>query len=400
MCSADGDGGFGRRRVIGLSGGLVFGALGVASCGGNAGPVPSASASRLGGALGALGVNVNGEPASVTDQELRALDDIWVRGFVPTRKLDASSPQEQPMVRRLLDLSSGGFRTVLSLKFPYAGGPVPVPGDPAMRTELRRLDRLLPAVLGKVDVLVIGNEPFIESRRADQRSGRLNAFYEHIARHVVRHKAASGTTRFYMGALNHLDEPAWRTPATDRWMAFARRTPQIDGVDMHPHLSRPGADRRYLDYVVPRLRDDQTFLVTEFSLVLFWKRHLRDPVAGEFAGRYHLSPSTTVAQLIEQAIDDPFPQRKWTDFLTMTPWFHNHIGFLRDQVHRFRRTGRLAVATYGVTQGPSMVEHFNAGSTPWLLNSLYCPYTVRRQADGLPGGNLPWIRQFRNLQNQ
>lgn len=384
-----------RRWFLGASGGLALGALGAASCGGPGGTgdterpaVPSSS--------GALGANFNGEPTSVTDQELSDLGDKWARGFVPTRELDAGSASAQPTVRRLLDLSAHGYGTVLSLKFPYDRKPIPAPGDAAMRTELRRLDRLLPAVLGKIDILAIGNEPFIESRPADQRSGRLNAFYEYIAGHIVHHGAA-GRTRFYMGALNHLENPAAHTAATARWMSFVRKTPQIHGVDIHPHLAEPGTDRAYLDYVLPKLRDDQTFLVTEFSLVRFWKRHLGDRVARPFARRYGIDPSTPVWQVIRQAIDDPFAQRKWTDFLTMTPWLHAHAGYLREQVGRFRKTGKLAVATYGVTQGPSMVKNFTADSTPWLLNSLYCPYTVRRRPDGLPGGNLAWRRQFRDL---
>lgn len=390
------DGAFDRRRLFGLSGALLLGGLATASCTGHADPrKPSVQAPPPNGVLG---VNFNGEPASVTDRQLQDLTDTWVRGFVPTQKLDNTAAQEQPTVRRLLDLSSRGFGTVLSLKFPYSGKRVPEPGEPAMRRELHRLDELLPAVLGKVDILVIGNEPFIESEHDDQNSGRLNAFYEHIAQHVVHHKAAPGKTQFYMGSLNHLDDPAWRTAATERWMTFTRETPEIRGVDIHPHLPDPGADRQYLDYVLPKLRDDQKFLATEFSLVLFWKKHLKDPVAAEFAQRHHIDPQKKVWQVVKQAIDEPFPQQKWDDFTTMTPWLHDHAGYLREQLERFRRTGRLAVATYGVTQGPSMVEHFNAGSTPWLLNSLYCPFTVRRRGNGLPGGNLGWVQQFRDAQ--
>ena len=217
-----------------------------------------------------------------------------------------------------------------------------------------------------------------------------------IAAHVVAHRGASGT-RFYLGALNHLENPKARTPATGRWLAFAKKNERIQGVDIHPHLAVPGTDRRYLDYVLPRLRPGQTFLATEFSLVRFWQKHLGDPIAPRFASAYHLDPSLKVWQLIKQAIDEPFPQRKWTDFWTMTPWLHAHAGYLHDQVTRFRRTGRLAVATYGVTQGPSMAKNFGPDSTPWLLNSLYCPYTVHRAPAGPPGGNLAWQRQFRDL---
>jgi hypothetical protein len=169
-------------------------------------------------------------------------------------------------------------------------------------------------------------------------------------------------------------------------------------VDIHPHLPAVSAAQAYLDYILPRMRADQTFLATEFSLVLFWLKHLRDPVPGEFTSRYGLPSGTAAWQVIADSIQHPFPQPKWDDFLSMTPWFASHCNFLRDQIGKFRATGRLAVATYGVTQDAGMVAHFGPDSTPWLLNSLFCPYTVRPGPAGLPGQTSRWIEEFRALQ--
>ncbi|NIY67568.1 hypothetical protein [Streptomyces malaysiensis] len=104
-----------------------------------------------------------------------------------------------------------------------------------------RVDRVLHAVLDTVDVLAIGNEPFIESLPRDRRSGALNRFYETVAEHIVayrkKHFPSRCRTRLYMGAFNHLDKPDGRTAATDRWLSFTRRTQEIEGVDIHPHVS-------------------------------------------------------------------------------------------------------------------------------------------------------------------
>jgi hypothetical protein len=81
-----------------------------------------------------------------------------------------------------------------------------------------------------------------------------------------------------------------------------------------------------------------------------------------------------------------------------SPWFQANSDFLRDPVQSFRRTGRLAVATYGIGQDAAMVRDFGPGSTPWLFNSLFCPYTVQPGADGLPGRNRTWTEAFRALQ--
>lgn len=349
-----------------------------------------------------IGVNFNDMTDWANFAELRAVSATWLRGFFDMPGADNGSVASQPVLRTLLEASARGYGTVLSLKFPYSRQPMPAPGSPAMATALRRLDAVLPTVMGIVDILIIGNEPFIECRAQDRDSRALNVFYETLARHVIAyrqlHGGVSSRTRLYMGALNHLDLPSWRTAATERWMAYVRDTPDLDGTDIHPHLPAPGAGAAYLDYILPRMRADQTFTATEFSLVLLWRQHMHDPVPADFASRYGLPPGTVAWQVIEDSIRRPFQQRKWDDFLSMTPWFADNSGFLRDQAAKFRATGRLAVAGYGITQGRSMVANFGPQSTPWLLNSLFCPYTVESAPDGLPGQTHPWVEEFRALQ--
>ena len=65
---------------------------------------------------------------------------------------------------------------------------------------------------------------------------------------------------------------------------------------------------------------------------------------------------------------------------------------------RFRATGKLAVATYGITQDNDMVAHWGATSTPWVLNSLFCPKTVQNAQNGLPGQTTNWADEFRAVQ--
>ncbi|KAA9157976.1 hypothetical protein FPZ12_023865 [Amycolatopsis acidicola] len=312
---------------------------------------------------------------------------------------DKENPAESASIKALLSAAQRGYRTVLSLKFVYFKQAIPTAGSGAMATASRRLDDVLAAVLDKVDILVIGNEPFIECQDADRGSDRLNEFYETLARQAIAYRDRNGgKTRLYMGALNHLDQADWRTGATDRWMTFVRDTQALDGTDLHPHLPDVAAGQAYLDYVVPRLRAGQKFLATEFSLVLFWKKHLKDPVAPAFAKKYGVATGTPVWQVIKSAIANPFPQEKWTDFLSMSHWFSANQTFLADQVKKFRDTGRLAVAAYGIAQDTPMIDGFGPDSPPWLLNSLFCPYTVQAAADGLPGQTTPWVDQFRALQ--
>jgi hypothetical protein len=350
---------------------------------------------------GALGANYNQNLDSLDYRELQAARAGWIRGFFAMPWADEPDPANHFAIRAVRDAGQRGYGTVLSLKFPFADRELPAVGSPAMAAELARLDKILPLVIGHVDILAIGNEPFIESRPAE-RDERLNAFYEAVADHVIAYRGEycgeRCPTRLYMGALNRLDLPDRQTPAAERWMTFVRETPELEGVDIHPHVPSEEAVQPFLDYILPRMRPDQKFLVTEFSLVWLWKAHLEDTIPAEFAQKYGYSPDAKVWEVIRAATERPFPQQQWNDFLAASPWYESHKHFLRDQVQRFRDTGRLAFASYGFRQDTLMVQDFRPTSTPWLLNSVFAPYTVQPDANGLTGQGYSWLDDFRALQ--
>lgn len=352
-------------------------------------------------ALGALGANFNENLDQLDYRELRTARANWVRGFYSLPDADKLPPTQSNTVRVIREAHGRGFRTLLSLKFPDAATPFPRPGSEEMTAELARLDRVLPLILGTVDIVIIGNEPFIESMPS-QRDERLNQFYETVARHVIEVRAevcgADCPTHLFMGALNRLDLPGNRTPAVERYLAFVRETPEIEGVDLHPHVSDEARIQDFLDYTLPRLRPNQTFLVTEFSLVWYWQQHMTDQIPVGFAKRYCYASDTQVWQVIGEAIEHPFPSHKWNDLLSQSPWFQSKQYLLRDEMARFRSTGRLAVATYGFRQIPSMTADWSATKPPWLLNSVFATLTVKHPDGAMSTPGYAWIDDFRRLQ--
>lgn len=400
-----------RRSLLGLS---SLAGLGIAAAGISAWASPGTPSSarpipaRTGPVTappptGALAANFNSDPGVMTTPELQNIAATWIRGFFEMPLADTGNPAGQPVIEALLASAGQGYGTVLSLKFPYFTKPIPTPGTAAMALAQQRLATVLPAVMGKVDVLVIGNEPFVECLAADRTSEALNVFYEALAAQAIAYRGKnfpSGCkTALYMGALNRLEDPTWQTPVTDRWMQYVHNTAAIAGPDIHPHLFTPTGGSDYLNYILPRMRSDQKFLATEFSLVNFYARRLSDPVSATFATRYGLPAGTLAWQVIRDALTSPFPQAKWDDFLVTTPWFADHDTFLHDQMTAFRATGRLAVAGWGLGQDTAMSTNFGPGSTPWVLNSIYCLHTVQPVPGGLPGQTTVWADQFRALQH-
>ncbi|PYE89745.1 hypothetical protein [Phyllobacterium leguminum] len=366
-------------------------------------------AAALGGAeaaprdpQGALGANFNEHLDMLRFDELELGRTKWVRGFYPMPLADKQPPQDNPGIRNLLQAEDRGYGTVLNMKFPFQKRAFPKPGTPAMAREMQRVTKLLDAVMGRVDILVIGNEPFIESRPAD-RNENLNAFYEYIAKQVIAFRrdkcGADCSTQLYLGALNRLQSPRHQTPATDRWVRYAASEPDIKGVDIHPHVASIKDSQPFVDYVLQRLRPDQRFLVTEFSLVHHWKKHLTDAAPAGFLAKYDMPPNLEVWQVIGAAIKSPFPQKKWNDFLASSRWYESRKNYICNQMALFRATKRLAVATHGYIQGPEAAKNWSPDKTPWLLNSVFATQTVRNWPDGTPGRGYAWIDDFRRCAN-
>lgn len=352
-------------------------------------------------AQSALGANYNEHFEDVDYRELEQAGAKWVRIFLPMPQLDREPAAEHGAVKAILDAKARGYKTILTLKYPYNRVPFPKADSAELERQLARTDAVLPLVMGEVDILMIGNEPFIESRREDW-NANFNEFYERIAKRVIayrnEHCGADCKTRLYMGAMNQLEKAEWRTPTTDRWMAFVKETPELDGVTIHPHITTIEQSKAFVDYILPKMRPEQKFIVTEFSLIWWWQDNMQKPVAPAYAAKYQTPRNAQNWQIVQAALEKPFPKQQWDDFLKMSPWFETRKHYLRNQMKIFRDTGRLAVATYGFKQGSSMSAKWGPKKTPWLINSVFAPATIRKNADGTAQPNYAWIEDFRALQ--
>ncbi len=349
-------------------------------------------------AQAALGANYNESLTTINDRELDRVGAQWLRGFLDMHLMNDVDPANDPNLKAMLAAAARGRHIILSLKWNYHQLDFPRTGSPEMKRELARLNELLPIVMGKVDILVIGNEPFIESK-PDQRDERLNLFYEALADDVIAYRRTHGgnrsPTKLYMGAFNRLDLPASRTPAVERMLRYIASQPALSGADLHPHLPSLAANKSMLDYVLPRLRPDQKFLATEFSLVWLWKRHLSDAVPVAFTSKYGFDSGTKVYQVIDTALNTPMRYEEWREFLSSEPWYRSQQNYLSDVMALYRGTGRLAVATYGIRQAWNERQPFTAATDPWILNSVYAAKTVMLNADGSAHENFPWGDGFR-----
>jgi hypothetical protein len=349
----------------------------------------------------ALGINYNQFLQSIQEQEVSKVNATWIRGFLDMHLLGNQDPSQNADIQAILKAKARGRRTILNLKWNYETEPFPVPGSTAMTQELDQLNRVLPVVLGKVDMLVIGNEPFIETL-STQSGQPLIDFYQTMGNAVITywnsHPDAAHTTQLYMGAFTRLDLAQNRTASVQWMLGYIAAHQELTGPDLHMHMPDFAANQLMLSYVLPWLRPDQKFLVTEFSLVLLWYQHLSDPVSAVFTSRYNLPTSLEVYQFINRALQDPVPDAEWHDFLESCPWYVQQSEFLLNAYNLFRSTGKLGVANYGMLQSWTKGIQFTDTSMPWLLNALFASATVKPRENGSAAENFPWAKEFTELQ--
>lgn len=80
-------------------------------------------------------------------------------------QIDAGDVTEDTNLQALFKAIDAGYKTILSLKWNYSQLSFPVIGAADHTIELQHLDAVLNVVMDKVNILVIGNEPFIEVQK-------------------------------------------------------------------------------------------------------------------------------------------------------------------------------------------------------------------------------------------
>lgn len=363
-------------------------------------PVPHQAALSLnapGSLLGApapastaLGVNYNGELWLINKADLERIQAKWVRGFVDYHLYFRGSPAVKANIMQGLDklheLHMANYKTIINIKIDFSNPPTNFPQGAAITAELSDLDALLTRLYPDCDVLVIGNEPFIESNPSDRGVNLIN-FYQQFAYKVkdFRDQAVrtgKSPTPLYLGAYDNLSvlaDPAWQTNAKPLLQFTADNASWLEGADLHIHHILDSDIQVVFDFVNARLAPAQTILVTEFSLKNYFKQQtdtLNVTIPSTFATQYGLSPQTPVWSFLNTTLQpgQAVSRNEWVDLLQQSPWFESNKHYLLTAWSIFNQNPRFRVATYALYQtGPL---EFQRDNDPWILNPIFVNQTV------------------------
>ena len=345
-----------------------------------------------------VGVNFNQSLQHSVPQDLDRVNTTWVRGFFRFFPFynDQTMLNEDPDLENFLDLQNHGFKTILSIKFNFHNDPIPGVNSQEMSDYKDFMVRVLNRVWGQIDVIVVGNEPFIESMSED-RNTTLVDFYQEMCRVVNGYRQTHTAIPIYFGAFNRLDLPHRRYEGVDKMLEFVKNTTWMDGVDLHIHHKTQDQMREMIDYASERIRVNQKIIITEFSLVWYWKDQMDKTISSYFADYYGYDTTWKNYQYIDFALKNPRPKEEWSDFLKNSDWFVAKEHYLWDSYQLFREYSQFHVATYSyrITWGDS----FGANDNPWLLNSLYTTETGEPDpATGEPQLHYAFLEDFLRIQ--
>ncbi len=354
----------------------------------------------------ALGVNYNEQLQFVDFNDLERSKTTWVRGFIDFFQLYENQPalHSDEKVKNYLLLKSRGYRTILNIKwnFKARSESFPPEGSATMNSYLAFLEQLLEKVWLQTDILVIGNEPFIETS-AEEKDQRLVNFYKSVAATVkkFRGKQTGHFVPIFIGAFNNLYDPAWRTESTQSLIAYTKSDLEIAGIDLHIHHASMEQMQSALKYAAGMIRENQKILVTEFSLMKHWKAQLNNPVSESFAAQYQLAPTLKNYQYIDLALKKPRQASEWYNYLKSSNWFESRKHYLQEAFALMKAEPRFLIATYAIRQSYPYDQDFTPTTDPWVLNGLFANRSVVPDpANGQNQANYSFIDDFISIQKK
>lgn len=355
-----------------------------------------------------MAVNLN-EQVDVTDaNDLADTKTKWVRCFIEYLDVyTAGSLNSDAKVAAFTALKAKGYKTVLNIKFNFKTYSFPAAGSSTWNNYLNYLPVFLNKVMPYTDVLVVGNEPFIEANQSDW-DEPLNSFYKAACAKVYQYFTANNIDKpIFLGSFDNMYLTARTGNAgVNNLLAFVKETPYLMGADVHIHHETMDDMTSSLNYVSSRIRDDQKMLVTEFSLMKYWRTHNTDNIDPAFIAAANASTTDRISpppagivknyQYIDYALKNPRPAVEWYAFWQYSAYLESKKNYLCDAWTQFKKYNKVFLACYALRQSYATNVDFTADTDPWVLNGLFQNRSVE-QVNGRNQKSYSFLDQYVKL---
>jgi hypothetical protein len=356
-----------------------------------------------------IGVNYNESFQEIRTGELSASKAKWVRGFLDVfSHYDNQDLNTNAKITQYLTLKDLGYKTVLNLKFNFMTRAFPAVNSTTWNNYISFIDNILDRVIAKTDVVVVGNEPFIESDPSTWNEP-LNSFYKAAANRVNQYLTARNIQRpIFVGSFDNMYQSDRQTnTGINNLLAWCKATSWVAGIDLHIHHTNNPEITTVLDFVNDKIRADQKIIITEYSLMKWWRDNLNNDLTSQFLAACNASTTdnifpppagvTKVWQYIDYALKNPRKVEEWNAFHQNMPFLNDRKDYMCNSFKLFKANSKFWVATYAVRQSYPANTDFTATTDPWVLNSLFVGRTVELLPSGDAQGRYAYMAQFADI---
>lgn len=336
-----------------------------------------------------MGVNFNEQAALADLNDLADTKTKWVRSFVEMIDIyKANSIDTNPNLNTFITFKSKGYKTVLNLKFNFVANAFPAINSTDWNNYIAFIDKVLDKAMPYTDVLVVGNEPFIE---ADQSAWNepLNSFYKAACARVYSYFNLHGIDKpIFLGAFDNM----YQTSRTGNagvlnLLSFVKSTDYLSGADVHIHHNTDAEMSSSLSFMDNHLRDDQKIMVSEFSAKNYFKSYNTTNIDPAFIAAANASTTDQIYpppagitqnyQYIDYALKNPRPVEEWYAFWKNSAYLENKKNYLCTSNTLFKADSKVFLAFYALRQSYGINVDFTSTTDPWVLNAMFLNRSVQ-----------------------
>lgn len=352
-----------------------------------------------------MGVNLNEQAAQADLDDLADTKTKWVRSFVEMIDVyKTNSIDTNPNLNTFITFKAKGYKTVLNLKFNFVANVFPAVGSTDWNNYIAFIDQVLAKAMPYTDVLVVGNEPFIEADPSTWNEP-LNSFYKAACARVYSYFTLHGIDKpIFLGSFDMMFTSA-RTGNTGilNLLNFVKNTNYLSGADVHIHHNTDTEMINALNFMSNGIGDDQKLLVTEFSAKNYFKSYNTSNIDPAFIAAANASTTDQIFppppgitqnyQYIDYALKNPRPAEEWYAFWKNSAYLENEKGYLCTANTDFKSHSKVALAFYALRQSYGVNVDFTATTDPWVMNGMFLNRSVQ-QINGRNQKSYSFLDQF------